>query len=373
MVVSCPGWDGEAMAMAESGEAGRVSVVRPRLDEKPWGGRELARYGLDLPAGAGIGEALVTADEATIVSGAGAGRTLGEVVAAGPGLLGEVASAAVHGRAVFPLLVKLIDARENLSIQVHPNDEQAVSHDRLGKTEAWHVLAAEPGASLYLGLRDGVAPEAFQEAAARLDGSSSSLLRRVEARPGATVLIPAGTVHALGAGVLVYEIQQPSDVTYRLDDWGRVDAEGNPREMHLDEGFAVMRPEARPEWIDPVDLAAREGRRHLLAACRQFALERIALPAGGGYALPRLGGPQVVTILEGSAEVGGEHLATGWSAVAWPGGAIALWAETPVVALRGWVPDLAADLPALTRLSGAERPALEALGGPLPDVRLALG
>jgi mannose-6-phosphate isomerase len=319
--------------------AGRVSVTRPRLDEKPWGGRKLARYGLELPPGARVGEALVTANDAEIVSGAGAGRTLGEVVAAEPALLGPAASRAVHGRAIFPLLVKLIDASEDLSIQVHPNDAQAADLDKLGKTEAWYVLAADPGAGLYVGLREGVTMEAFSAAAARLDGSSAALLRRVLAEPGKTIMLPANTIHALGAGVMVYEIQQPSDVTYRLDDWGRVDAHGNPREMHLDAGFAVADPASRPEWLEPVPLDGPVGERKLLVAVDQFALERIALDAGERYAFPSVSGPQVVTLLDGIAGIGGERLESGHSAVAWPGGIHTLTSEGPVVALRAWVPE----------------------------------
>lgn len=321
--------------------AGRVSVTRPRLDAKPWGGRGLARYGLDLPPGAPVGEALVTADDAEIVSGAGVGRTLGDVVAAEPDLLGPAASRVVHGRAIFPLLVKLIDASENLSIQVHPNDAQAEPLDKLGKTEAWYVLAAEPGAALYVGLREGVTLDTFRRAAERLDGSSAALLRRLPAEAGRTIMLPANTIHALGAGVMVYEIQQPSDVTYRLDDWGRVDAEGNPREMHLNAGFAVANPKSRPEWLEPVALEAAQGRRELLVTADQFALERIGLDAGERIVLPALSGPQVVTLLGGSAEIGGERLAAGRSAVGWPGGEHALMAEEPIVALRAWVPETA--------------------------------
>jgi len=360
------------MATSGQGIAG-VSVVRPRLDEKPWGGRRLERYGLELPAGVPIGEALVTAGEAEIVAGAGAGMTLAAAITANPSqALGEVAARVVGGRSLFPLLVKLIDANENLSIQVHPNDAQAASRDRLGKTEAWHVLAAEPGASIYAGLRDGVSMDEFREAAARMDGTSATLLRRVPARVNSTILIPAGTVHALGAGVMVYEIQQPSDVTYRMDDWGRVDAQGNAREMHLEDGFAVMRPEVRPDWIEPIDLGAVEGRRHLITACRYFAVERVALPGGGRYNLPSQRGPQVVTLLQGVASVGGEEISAGTSAVVWPGGETTLLASKPVVALRGWVPDLAADLPALTRRAETYPYALERLDGPLSDIRDAL-
>ena len=328
-VVPMAGDGAEAMA-------GGVSVTRPRLDEKPWGGRKLERFGLGLPPGVPVGEALVTAGDAEIVSGAAAGRTLGEVIAANPGLLGPAASRAVRGRATFPLLVKLIDASENLSIQVHPNDEQAAPLDKLGKSEAWYVLAADPGAGLYVGLREGVSLDAFQEAASRLDGSSAELMRRVPAEPGRTILLPANTIHALGAGVMVYEIQQPSDVTYRLDDWGRVDADGNPREMHPERGVAVADPEIQPDWLEPNGTG--DG-RELLVTTRWFALERIEMDAGSELVLPELAGPQVVTLLEGTSGIGRERLTSGHSAVAWPGGEHALTAGDRVVALRAWVPE----------------------------------
>jgi mannose-6-phosphate isomerase len=354
--------------------AGGVSVVRSRLDDKPWGGRRLEQYGLRLPPGKMIGEAVVTAGDAQITAGAGEGRTLLDIVSGDPaGTLGVIGRQVVGARIAFPLLVKLIDAQANLSIQVHPNDTQAQSRDSLGKTEAWHILAAEPGSSIYAGLRDGVSMNEFQNAARKLDGSSAALLRRIPATAGATILIPAGTVHALGAGVMVYEIQQPSDLTYRMDDWGRVDADGNAREMHLEDGFAVMRPETRPEWIAPIAIGAIEGRRHLLVVSRLFALERVALPGGGRCALPACSSPQVISVLEGTAQAGGLGLGTGGSAVVWPDGdPVWLEATTPTVALRGWVPDLAADLRELNRHAGVDDATLATLSGPLGDVREAL-
>lgn len=348
-----------------------VSVIMPRLDEKPWGGRKLASFGMDLPKAGTIGEALVTADDAVITAGDGAGRTLGDLVRPDPGgRLGKLGRAAVGGRPIFPLLVKLIDAREHLSIQVHPDDAQAEALDRLGKTEAWHVLAADPGGELFLGLRSGVERAEFTGAATTLDGSSAGHLRSVPARVGTTVMIPAGTVHALGAGVVVYEIQQPSDVTFRLDDWGRVDAAGRPRETHLDQGLTVMRPDLRPELIGPVRLRAALGERHLLVACRYFALERIALPAGAPLELGQRDSPVVLTLLSGEATVGPEALATGQSAVIWPDSepGIELVARTPVVALVSSVPDLTRDVVERARRSGAANRAIADLGGPLNDV-----
>lgn len=346
-------------------------LVEPRLDAKPWGGHRLERLGLTLPREEKIGEALVTAGDAA-VRGDG---TLGDFVRQDPaGRLGTLGRDAVGGRAIFPLLVKLIDAEENLSIQVHPNDTEAVPLDRLGKTEAWYVLAARPGASLYLGLQPDVSFDRFADACRKLDGSSATLLRRVEARPGTAVLIPAGTVHALGAGVMVYEIQQPSDVTFRLDDWGRVDAQGRPRETHLDQGFAVAKPDLRPDLIPSVSLPAPAGRRDLLAACRYFAFERITLDSGEHILLRSAASPQVMTLLEGSATVsnagGSVDLAAGRSCVLWPSaGETSLRATDAVVALHAWVPDIVADIVVPGLAAGATRDAISALGGPLDDVR----
>lgn len=353
----------------------RVSVVEPVLAEMPWGGRRLQEYRFALPNDVRIGEALVTPDTAGITSGFATGKTLGEVVGGDPdACLGRVARAVVGGRMIFPLLVKLLDATANLSIQVHPDDELAASRDQLGKTEAWHVLVAEPGSWLYAGLRDGVPVEAFLEAAARMDGSSASLLRRISAQPGTTMLLPAGTVHALGAGVMVYEIQQPSDLTFRLDDWGRVDSHGNPREMHREAGAEALRAELRPELIVPVELPSNEGRRHLFAACEKFALERIALPGGGRYPIPQGEGPQVVTLLSGSGQLCDQLLSIGQSGVVWPASSpVTLEVSAPTVALRAWVPDLPDEMRALASTSGVDASALGRLSGPLADIRQALG
>ncbi|CAN5868664.1 class I mannose-6-phosphate isomerase [soil metagenome] len=356
----------------ETGE--RVSIVEPVLAEMPWGGRRLAEFGLALPDHVRIGEALATSDSVRISAGFASGKTIGEVVVGDPdACLGNRARAVIGGREIFPLLVKLLDANANLSIQVHPGDDQAASQDRVGKTEAWHVLAAEPGAWLYAGLQDDVQVEEFLEAAASLDGSSARLLRRISAQPGTTMLLPAGTVHALGAGVIVYEIQQPSDLTFRLDDWGRVDADGNPREIHQENGAEALRAGLRPDLIVPVELPANEGRRYLLAACQKFALERIGLPGGGRYQVADSEGPHVVTVLSGAGRLGDLSLSAGQSGVVWPGSApFTLEAAVPTVALRGWVPDLKADLGALLATSGVDPAALAQLSGPLPDVRHAM-
>jgi mannose-6-phosphate isomerase len=209
----------------------RPVKVKPRLDAKPWGGRLLEAWGIRLPPGETIGEALLTAPEATVISGALSGTPLSALASRDPAAwIGARGLAATGGRPIFPLLVKLIDGQADLSIQIHPDDRAAAAAGLgTGKTEAYHILAAEPGSVIYLGLDPEVTPEEFATACLRANGSAARCLRRIPAAPGTTVLIPAGTPHALGAGVLLYEIQQPSNVTFRLDDWGRVDASGMAR------------------------------------------------------------------------------------------------------------------------------------------------
>jgi mannose-6-phosphate isomerase len=319
--------------------------LQPRLDPKPWGGRLLAQFEFPLPSDELIGEAVITAPDAVVSDGPLAGRTLGEIVAADPaGTSGPLGLAATGGRPRFPLLIKLIDATENLSIQVHPSDEMAVQEDdSLGKTEAWHVLAAQPGSALYLGLRTGISHADFA-AAASAGTPTAPLMRRLDARPNTSYLIPAGTVHALGSGVLIYEVQQPSTVTYRLDDWGRVDAAGNPREMHIAQGLAVADVGSRPEPIPPLDLRSVAGRRQWLTVCRYFALERIALAAGEQIPISAPGSPQIITCTRGAARVTADEQTRPLDL----GGSVALLASSPddllqatqpSVMLRAWVPD----------------------------------
>lgn len=318
-------------------------VLSPRLDAKPWGGRRLEAFGFRLPRGEAIGEAVVTAPDA-IVAG---GRPLAAIVAQGPErALGARGLAATGGRAVFPLLVKLIDASENLSIQVHPDDAAAAREgdgQSLGKTEAWWVLDARPGSVLYLGLKPGVTLDDLA-AAGRGGMRAADLMRRVPARPNTLVFLPAGTVHALGAGVLVFEIQQPSAITYRLDDWGRRDAAGRAREMHVEQGLAVANVSSRPEPLPPVAVPAAAGKRQILTACRYFALERIALVAGEEAALVAEQSPQTVTCLGGAVRVSADGrtvpLPAGQTAALLADAVGAtLRAETPAVVLRAWVPD----------------------------------
>lgn len=139
----------------------------------------------------------------------------------------------------FPLLIKFIDAQDNLSVQVHPDDELAQrKYGQSGKTEMWHVIASEPGSGLYVGFNKTVSKAQFEEAIA--NGTVEEVLQFYPVQPGDTFMIPAGTVHAIGKGVLLAEIQQPSDITFRVFDWNRVDAEGNSRELHVQEALEAI-------------------------------------------------------------------------------------------------------------------------------------
>jgi len=139
----------------------------------------------------------------------------------------------------FPLLIKFIDAQDNLSVQVHPDDELAQrKYGQSGKTEMWHVIASEPGSGLYVGFNKTVSKAQFEEAIA--NGTVEEVLQFYPVQPGDTFMIPAGTVHAISKGVLLAEIQQPSDITFRVFDWNRVDDEGNSRELHVQEALEAI-------------------------------------------------------------------------------------------------------------------------------------
>lgn len=354
-------------------------LLRPRLDPKPWGGRRLAGLGFALPdAAEPLGEALITHGDAVAGSGPSAGTPLADLVAGdSAGFVGERGRAATGGENLFPLLTKFVDAAGDLSIQVHPDDALAREQgEATGKTEAWHVLAADPGAAIYAGLADGASPADFVAAVRAGGAGAADMLRRMPAVPGTSFVLPAGCVHALGRGVLIYEIQQPSNTTYRLYDWDRVDADGRGRELHLDLGLRALDPTPRPEPIAPLPLPTLAGQRDLLVACRSFALERITLMVGDRFWLPADESPQVMTCLAGALRLraGGERvlIQAGDSLIIPAGVVCTVDIIMPSVALRGWVPDLGRDIIRPLRSAGAGDARIAAMSGPLPDLAEAL-
>ena len=203
-----------------------------------WGGDRIIRhYHRSAPAGV-YAESWEVSDRpegmSVVANGACAGRTLAELVKEwGANLLGKKG-----GRGKFPLLIKLIDARETLSVQVHPNDLTAWQHGGEAKTEMWYVLDADPGALLYCGLHPGVTPQVFDDAIRT--NQFGDILRKIPVKAGDAVYVPGGRVHAIGSGCLLLEVQQNSNTTYRIYDWGRVGNDGKPRQLHIEEAKKVV-------------------------------------------------------------------------------------------------------------------------------------
>ncbi len=223
--------------------------LNPSLHPKVWGGRRLATHlNKALPDDVPYGESWELHDTATVADGMWAGRTLGALLAEyGTALVGEGNDPADG----FPLLAKFLDANAWLSVQVHPNDEQAAALEGQprGKTEAWVVLAAEPGAQLVCGLQPGTTSAAMAEASR--NGTLEERLMFETVQQGDVLLLEANTVHAIGPGLLIYEIQQASDTTYRLYDWNRVGLDGKPRELHIEKGVSVSNLASVPRTAQP--------------------------------------------------------------------------------------------------------------------------
>lgn len=206
-----------------------------------WGARSLAplfpeKENLTEP----IGEVWLTGNECVFADGHFAGRTLGDAWRAMPP---EWAGTRLDTSKPFPLLVKFLFPEDILSIQVHPDDEYARLHEAhtgwTGKTEMWHAIAARPGAEVLVGLKEEVTPESFRAAIA--DGTAEKCLNRIPVAAGDTIFVPAGTVHTIGPGLVLCEIQENSDLTYRVFDYNRPGLDGKPRPLHIEKALAVTR------------------------------------------------------------------------------------------------------------------------------------
>lgn len=208
----------------------------PILKERIWGGTKLkTEFGKPISSettGESWEISTVPGDVSVVSAGSFVGQTLNELIGKYPD---EILGRKVHERfgTEFPLLFKFLDAREDLSIQVHPNDELAKKrHDSFGKTEMWYIMHAEPGARLIVGFKEDSSPADFMK---NLDQKTlPAILNQIPVSKGDVFMLETGTIHAIGAGIVVAEIQQTSDITYRVYDWDRVDANGKSRELHLD-------------------------------------------------------------------------------------------------------------------------------------------
>jgi mannose-6-phosphate isomerase len=280
--------------------------IEPVFSPRIWGVRSLAplfpeKTNLAEP----LGEAWLTSLDCKIATGPFAGKTLGATWHEMPAEWRGTKFASAQN---FPLLVKFIFPADKLSIQVHPDDAYASVHEKAaggcGKTEMWYVISAEPGARLLAGLKSGVTKEKFLEALA--SHTLESVFESHEVHAGETFFIPAGTPHTIGPKMVICEVQEYSDLTYRIYDYGRVDSQGKPRELHIEKALEVIRfgapavlPFHWPHPMDEIELAYVE----YLAACRYFAVEKSDLDGWPSKRKTVAARFELLTILKGGGHI----------------------------------------------------------------------
>lgn len=294
-------------------DAGRGSTIIDRMEPlvfepflKPvvWGGRRLGSLlNKHLPTDAAYGESWELSPHPVHVSrvaeGPLAGRSLTDLCRDSASEVFGSGAADVR----FPLLIKLLDCRQLLSIQVHPHDElaQQFAGEQFGKTEAWIVLEAEPGAVIYAGLKAGVQRPDVERLLAT--GRLEEGIHSYQPQAGDCVFLPAGTIHAVGGGVVMAEVQQACDATFRLYDWNRVGTDGRPRELHIEQALASIDWTAGPvQPVVPRELeSTEEVTRELCVDCRHFRLERVHLAQHGSW--KENAGPTIWMVLSGEAHL----------------------------------------------------------------------
>ena len=253
---------------------------KPIYKEKIWGGNNLSgEFNRELPSDL-IGESWELAAHqkgvSKVANGPWAGKSIIEVIdAEGAKILGNQAAKDCYDK--FPLLIKFLDANDKLSVQVHPDEKYALKEKigDLGKTEVWYIIAAQKGAKLIFGIKDGVTKAEFKKAIK--EKSLRDKLVEVEVGPGDAFYIPAGTVHAIQEGIVLAEIQQNSDATYRVYDWNRVGQDGKSRQLHIKQALEVIDFGAKNTKITPLQLEAKSYLREILAASNEFIVESIEL------------------------------------------------------------------------------------------------
>ncbi len=281
-------------------------TFQPAFKERVWGGRELARlYGKKLPPGAVIGESWEIADRpgdaSLIANGPLAGKNLRWLMEQHAEEILGSAKPAADGR--FPLLCKILDAREKLSLQVHPPADKAAALKGEPKTEMWYIADAAPGASLYVGLKRGVTRAVFEEKIA--DGSVADCFHRIPVKAGDTMFLPSGRVHAIGDGLVIFEIQQNSDTTYRVFDWNRVGLDGQPRELHIAQSLASINfNDFEPKLVATQFITEGKIPKRALVDDPLFQVETWRLDSGAsGWLKPKH--LQIVAVTTGTVEIRG--------------------------------------------------------------------
>ena len=281
-------------------------IFHPILKERVWGGRNLQRlYRKPLPPAVPVGESWEVSDRpgnvSVIENGPLAGKDLRWLMENHAGdLLGCAKS--LTGR--FPLLIKILDAQQKLSLQVHPPAAQAKALGGESKTEMWYVAEAAPGAELYVGLKRHVTRQEFE--AKIQSGKVAECFHRLNVRRGDAVFLPSGRVHAIGAGLVIFEVQQNSDTTYRVFDWNRVGLDGKPRELHVPQSLTSINFNYfEPSLVESAFVATGPARVRLLVTDDSFKVEVQEAGADSSVAL-RPGHLQLILFLTGQARLESE-------------------------------------------------------------------
>jgi mannose-6-phosphate isomerase len=299
-------------------------TFEPQFEERVWGGRGLEDFGKILPSSVRIGESWEISDvdgkQSKVSRGVYKGLSLRELVAIdSEAVLGRSAGNSAETRPRFPLLLKLIEARHDLSVQVHPSNEDLRRQGQSGngKTEAWVILATEPGARVVFGLEPGVDRADLLDRMEALAGGKlprqeeESLFHWVEVAPGDVIFVPAGTIHSSGKGIVFAEVQQTSDITYRIYDWGRPGLDGAPRTLHLREARDVADP---GPVACPSASVARAGQGVIVSegfasvlTCDEFQIDLLASERESGTEVKGSTGPgstegfHILSVVEGKA------------------------------------------------------------------------
>ena len=326
---------------------------KPRFVKKMWGGRKIKTILGKLPPAGGIGESWELYDfppgvvdesadwiSSEVAEGRLAGKTLHELVQEfGRDLYGDVPLVGPHGQ--FPILIKFLDAREDLSVQVHPDEAYAKNHPEAHlKNEAWFIVQADRGSRLLKGLKPGVTRQRFKKSIA--DGSVESTINSIRVKAGDCFYLPSGTVHALGAGILAAEVQTPSDTTYRVFDFNRIDPfTGKPRTLHVEQAmqcidFSTATPPKPKPKVKPKPSSSPE-----LVKCDHFTIRKIAAKKSREVIIPA-GEPKVLMVIKGRGRLlaaGHESTITAGDTILLPAGLVetvaaadsdALWLEVRI-------------------------------------------
>ena len=278
---------------------------KPILKSMLWGGEKLIPYkGIDSDKKS-VGESWeisgVKENESIVAEGPDAGMSLPELIARDKALLLGKSNYERFGKE-FPLLIKFIDARQDLSIQVHPNDKLAWErHQSKGKTEMWYVVDADPGSRLRSGFAKQVTPDEYEQSIA--DNTITDLLQEYDIHAGDVFFLPAGRIHSIGAGAFIAEIQQTSNITYRIYDFNRCDDNGNPRELHTEMSKAAIDYTVLPDYRTYYD--AQPDTQTQLVSCRYFTTSLLKLTKPYGMELAELNSFVILICTKGNGTVTG--------------------------------------------------------------------